>query len=488
MSVNNVEDIKLNPVILNEKSSFVVITYWWGRGNINRNLQSPCPYQIDEAAKRGVTLRVKKQGKRYNEMIDDWVENMKKRKLNYLEAEYPMFAVKGGYQNAINYKPHFIEAALRACYPRSVLYIDGDMSIKKYPRILDTPGIDFSARSWSIDIDDQEQLCYDPFVFETSGGTLFFGQTPFGYQLLRMWQEEAKKQPGKADDRVLSLLFNNKKMMKDLSFVPLPIEYLWLSLLYDPVTSIKKHRSKPIITHPFCLTSEEAAIEMSDEMLKTMKSRIPTRYGYYVEDRIRCQRIDDTIYEYIAYRDKKTAEQDVNFLKCLKENDHTVVSYNHRYGRYNSIANRNERNMKIVQRVSDHPIVIVTLSSTIVRDDYDVHLTNKEMMIPTILKYLSRNQSVIYVPPSSKYLSSSLRSIIKRSNNGYQLIAKNKNRSERHFKKGYMLTIDTTYPIYFSPENTVLFDLIMMSESLQKISSHFNSSSTFLSRIRCEWL
>lgn len=483
----NVEDIKLNPVILNEKSSFVVITYWWGRGNVNRNLQTPCPYEIDDATKRGVTLRVKKQGKRYDEMIEDWVENMKKHKLNYLEAEYPMFAVKGGYQNAINYKPHFIEAALRACYPRSVLYIDGDMFIKKYPRILDTPGVDFAARSWSVDIDDQERLCYDPFVFETSGGTLFFGQTPFGYQLLRMWQEEAKKQPGKADDRVLSLLFNNKKMMKDLNFLQLPIEYLWLSLLYNPNKSIKKHRPKPIITHPFCLTSEEAAIEMSDEMLKSLKSRIPTRYGYYVEDRIRCQRIDDIIYEYIAYKDKKTAEQDSDFLKWLKQNDHTIVSYNNRYGQYNSIANRNERDMKSVRRISDHPIVIVTTSSMI-RDDYDVHVTTKDMIVSTILKYLSHQQSVIYVPSSSKYLSSSLRSIGRRCKNGYQLIAKNKNKSERHFKKEYMLTIDTSYPIYFSCENTVLFDLLMMSETLQKISYHFNHSSTFISRIRCDWL
>lgn len=485
----NVEDIKLNPVILNEKSSFVVITYWWGRGSINRNLQTPCPYQIDDAAKRGVTLRIKKQGKRYDEMIEDWIENMQKRKLNYLEAEYPMFAVKGGYQNAINFKPHFIEAALRACYPRSVLYIDGDMNIKKYPHILDTPGIDFGARSWAIDIDNEEQMCYDPFVFETSGGTLFFGQTRFGYQLLQMWQDKAKKQPGKADDRVLSLLFNNKKMMMDLSFVALPIEYLWLNLLYDPVKSIKKHRSSPIITHPFCITSEEAAIELSDEILKSMKSRIPVRYGYYVEDRVRCQRIYDTIYMYIAYKDKKTAEQDRDYLKWLKNNRHVIISYSNRYGQYNAIANRNERNMKSIQRISgNYHTILVTTSSTIDSKDYDVHVTKKDMIIPTILSYLSHKKNVIYVPPSSNYVTSSIRSIERRSRNGYQLIAKNKNKSERHFKKEYMLTIDTSYLIYFSHNNSVLFDLAMMSENLQKISSHFNTSSTFLSRIRCIWL
>lgn len=488
----NVKDVKLKPVILNNKSSFVVITYWWGRGNLNRNLQTPCPYEIDEAANDGITIPIKKQGKNYDKMIDDWVENMKKRKLNYLEAEYPMFAVKGGYQNAINYKPHFIEAALRTCYPRSVLYIDGDMSIKKYPRILDTPDIDFAARSWGIDIDDEENLCYEPFVFETSGGTLFFGQTPFGYKILQTWQEEVKKQAGKADDRVLALLFNNKKMMKDLNFLPLTIEYLWLSLLYDPVKSIKQHRSKPIITHPFCLTSEEAAFEMSDEMLKNMRNRIPNRYEYYVDKHVKCNRMYDTIYEYIAYTDKKTAEQNRNYLNWINENRHTVISYENKYGKYNSIADSNKLDMKnITHNIKpNHSTVLVTTSSVIESKDYGVHITKKDMIIPTILSYLAHNKDVIYVPSSSalKYLSSTLRAIERRVENGYQLACKNKNTSEKHFKKGYMLTIDTSYPIYFSHNNSVLFDLLMMSENLQKISSNFNSSSTFLSRIRCNWL
>lgn len=514
----NAEDIKLTPVILNENSSFVVITYWWGRGNLNRNLQTPCPYEIDEAVKNGVTIPIKKQGKNYDLMIDDWVANMKKLKLNYLEAEYPMFAVKGGYQNAINYKPNFIDAALRACYPRSVLYIDGDMTIKKYPRILDTPDIDFAARSWGIDIDDSENLCYEPFVFETSGGTLFFGQTPFGHKLLQMWKEEVKKHPGKAEDRVISLLFNNKKLMKDLNFIPLTIEYLWLSLLYDPVKSIKTHRSKPIITHPFCLTSEEAAIEMSDEMLKSMRSRIPKQYNYYVTNHVKCDRMHDTIYEYISYTDKKTAEQDSNYLNWINENGHTVISYTDKYGKYNTIADDNKQAMKKISissniiksktvsakrsrsknktktrsssrnRSNNYKTVLVTTSSSIESKDYDVHVTKKDMIIPTILSCLADNKDVIYVPSSTKYLSLALRAIEKRREDGYQFIAKNANTSEKHFKKGYMLTIDRNYPVYFSHNNTVLFDLLMMSESPQKISKRFNSSSTFLSRIRCNWL
>ena len=30
------------PKIVNEKSNFVVVTYWWGRGVLNRNTARPC--------------------------------------------------------------------------------------------------------------------------------------------------------------------------------------------------------------------------------------------------------------------------------------------------------------------------------------------------------------------------------------------------------------------------------------------------------------
>lgn len=487
MDIQDVENIQLKPVIINKKSTFVVITYWWGRGNINKNLQTPCPYQIDDALKKGVSLSIKKQGKSYEEMIDDWIDNMEKRNLNYLVAEYPMFAVKGGYQNAINYKPYFIEEALRACYPRSVLYIDGDMAIKSYPRILDTPGIDFAARSWSIDIDGLERLCYDPYVFETSGGTLFFGQTKFGYQLLKMWQDAMKKHKGKAEDRVISLIFNNKKMMRDLSMIQLPIEYLWLNLLYEKKKSIKKHRPRPIITHPYCITSEEAAIEQTDELRMSKKNRTPLRYEYYVENRVTCDRVQDTIYEYIAYKDKKTAKQDESFMKWLKKNGRHIVPYDNRYGEFNSVASINHKKMKTIKRISDNNLIIVSNTSNTSKynNTHNTHKINhKDMLIPTILFYLLHGQSVIYVPSS---FSSSLSPILKRIEKGYHLIAKNKSKSEQHFKKGYMLRLDQTYPIYFSSENSVLIDLIMMSENLQMISEHFNSSSTFLSRIRCNW-
>ena len=56
----------MKPNIINPKSNFVVITYWWGRGNLNKNTQRPCPEdrkENEELSKLPMT---------YDEMIGYW--------------------------------------------------------------------------------------------------------------------------------------------------------------------------------------------------------------------------------------------------------------------------------------------------------------------------------------------------------------------------------------------------------------------------------
>jgi hypothetical protein len=149
----------------------------------------------------------------FNEMIAKWEAECTKFKCNYMAVEYPEFAMPGGYQLAINAKPLFIRKALAAVGDRSVLYIDGDMFIRKYPKIFDLPDVDFMARGWWIDPRSswkmEESITYDPYTFETSGGTMMFSQSVESKQLISKWIEQASKsyQVGKADDRILSLVF-----------------------------------------------------------------------------------------------------------------------------------------------------------------------------------------------------------------------------------------------------------------------------------------
>jgi len=100
MNLTNVKNMK--PTIINKNSNFVVITYWWGKGNLNKNTQRPCPEdykQGDELDLNPIT---------FDKMINNWIKMCKKNKCNYMAIEYPEFAVKGGYQKAINFKPEFI--------------------------------------------------------------------------------------------------------------------------------------------------------------------------------------------------------------------------------------------------------------------------------------------------------------------------------------------------------------------------------------------
>ena len=149
----------------------------------------------------------------YETMIEKWQRECEKFNCNHMAVEYPEFALPGGYQLAINAKPLFIKKALEACGERSVLYIDGDMFIRKYPKIFDIKDVDFMARGWWIDPRSswkmEESITYDPYTFETSGGTMMFSQSNESKQLISKWVEEASKphQVGKADDRILFAIF-----------------------------------------------------------------------------------------------------------------------------------------------------------------------------------------------------------------------------------------------------------------------------------------
>jgi hypothetical protein len=208
----------------------------------------------------------------YNEMIDQWEGECRKNKCNFLSIEYPEFAAPGGYQLAINAKPDFIQHALEMCKPRNVVYIDGDMYIRKYPDIFDKKDVDFMARGWSIDPRASEKMnesiYYDPYTFETSGGIMFFSQSFESAKLLNYWISETKKpsNKGKADDRIISLLFNTKKLLCCMKIIQLPIEYLWLSLYYDYMHldelyegDLARMKQSIFVEHPDCLTSEDTA-------------------------------------------------------------------------------------------------------------------------------------------------------------------------------------------------------------------------------------
>jgi hypothetical protein len=469
---------QLTPTIVNENSKFVVVTYWWGRGNLNKNMQRPCPEDLEQ----GQSLTV--QPILYEEMIANWSKACKKSKCNFLAEEYPEFAVKGGYQHAINFKPYFIELALKACAPRGVLYIDGDMKIDIYPSICDISEVDFMARGWNSDIRPdiargKKKFCLDPYVFETSGGTMFFGQTVHGHSLLKFWQKETSKYPGKADDRILSLAVMRNSLLAPLSTIQLPVEYLWLSMYYDEeLKSRRDYFKKDIsISHPECLTGEDRA---SSEGASS--NRYPARYDATMYKYLECDW--EEVYEYIFFENEEQALPFRKYFKVAeKQNVLDLIPYKSKYGSFNGVAKKNAELQSQVQLKVAGKVVV--LSDKDLKTDVLHKESDSTLLIPTILKYLENGQTVIYVPDKA----TGVRHLVNKANKQMlDFVARNNNTKRYRSRPEYYLELDHEYPIYFGPNNRVLRQLLLMSESFKSMEKLFNRTFLFLTRIHCGWI
>lgn len=464
----------MKPIIINESSNFVVITYWWGRGNLNKNTQRPCP-EDDNAASLSL------QPIKYEEMIRDWETKCKKANCNYMAVEYPQFAKKGGYQIAINYKPKFILQALKACYPRGVLYIDGDMKIQKYPAIFDMVDIDYMARGWNIDSrESEDSYCYYPFVFETSGGTMYFNNTYWAKLLLKGWAETVKKMPTKADDRLISQYINKYQLLLQLKTIQLPIEYLWLSLDYD----VNVHHS-PLdlyITHPECLTSEDRAHQQGGH-----SNRHPPLYDYYITNRVKCSLKRMPFYEYIFFDSQKfvkTMQPYLDFLNKTKLIE--LIKFTKKYGDRNKIYSENLRIIPKLE-IKNYKNTTVYITTKLKLNKRNVHyLKNTSNIVPLCLAYMKNGNNVVFVP--AKATSINISKTIKLSRKNLEFICGNNSTSTHKYKKGYTLKISMNNCIFFKSESRVLRHLLNSSKNLSDLTKNYNSSFIFPSLIRCKWI
>jgi hypothetical protein len=546
-----------NFVICNTSSKFVIVTYWWGRGNDNRNLQHPCPaYEkasIDEIRKyvenydyiKDITDPVEREQEiqeavnaEYAEVVKAEIEEMSKSlgvsieearrmrntttptlkfekmierfkkdcvraKCNFLVQEYTF--ERALYQAAINGKPVFIRKAIEACKGKgpnntnlSVVYIDGDMRPNVYPKIFDMENVDFMARGWNVDPRSNRKyrrrepdICFDPYIFETSGGIQYFANTAGSLDLLETWKWSNLANPGKADDRVISIAFNVLKYHQCLSFVQLPIEYLWLTDNYYFQDPANTNKTKAIIEHPECLTAEDAAVGAS-------ASREPNHYQDLVENVKECKRVGGRFYEFVFFDSEDQVETMKPYLDYLKSAKVTlrpivdariqiklgtiplfeVISYAEKYGEHNATA---EANQSAADSLGDDVPSPTTFD------------------IPAILKQLQQGRDVTLGNDTRVEQLKSTGAIdfvayVKNTPNPIQLEndeGEMENQTILPFDSTYpdaRPVFDTTKPMFFSAKNRVLREVLKMCQSAETMSEVFNESYTFLSRIRCYWL
>jgi hypothetical protein len=414
---------------------------------------------------------VKHEATKFEDMIAEWEAMCKRVGCNYIVEEYPEFAFPGKYQLAINLKPLFIKEALRVAgmQGRGVLYIDGDMKLSRYPDIFDMPGVDFMARGWNVDPRGsmnylKDDVCFDPYIFETSGGTMFFAPTPQAVALLNTWSKTSAwpENAGKADDRILSMVFTYKRQHEAISSIQLPIEYLWLNDAYNFQKPEDIIKSKIYIEHPACLTSEEAAREQG-----AADSREPPLYEAVISDQVDCLTDGGVFYEYIFFTERKFVESFEPYLKYLRRaKNHEgspffkVVDFDEKYGKFNKVAIDNAEKVKAIPDESiprRHQVVLP-----------------QNTPVANIIAHLKKDNNVILGNYNGKFAQH------------IDIIAENTGGpSTSFYQKGVVL--DTTKPMFFASGNPVLIHLLMMCDKLEDINLHYKQSFLFTTRIRGFW-
>ena len=486
---------------------------------------------------------------KYDQMIQKWEEECRKFNCNYMTVEIPEFDAPGGYQLAINGKCFFCKKALESAGERSIVYIDGDMFVRKYPDLFDLNNVDFMARCWGIDPRSSSNLAhsisYDPYTFETSGGIMFFSQSAEAYMLCDLWIRETQKasQTGKADDRLISLVINTYKLLLIMKIIPLPIEYLWLSLDYDSrlmdteITgdlykyNYKTMKNTVIIEHPECLTSEDTATGAG-----AASDRTPKYYSFLEEN---IDPVSENFHEYLNFPSKEFSRivygsylnfmSDVYYLddenevlvekefvhpgKDKEENEQPlyIVKYENKFGNipyinkqkypsmtYNKVAETNNRkaiNMNLntlnLQHYDETTVEINDLSKLQLNGKND-----EEKIICLILRLLMEGNNVIYNPVGDAgynpmyydLLKTKLQSTLKNMEFIFVPVLKLRDLSPLSINYFYKPKIMTNQVIYFKP-GLILIRYLHMYLSLNDFSRQLGHGSyQFMSHVRVGYL
>jgi hypothetical protein len=216
---------------------FVVCTYWWGRGNLST------------------------KGIKYEKLAERLAKKCDSLKIKH-DIQEILGLEKKKYQHAINHKPIFIKKMVQK--HGSVLYVDIDIDILKYPSLFENEhDADIMLFNWNYD--PRVTNVVDPYILETSGHIMFYKNSQQTMKLLDLWNGCLKKNINMADDRILAMVFNKSKALQWCKVDWLPVEYDFIPQYYGHL------KIKPVLVHSGNLTSEEVA--------SPNRSRIPSSYN-----------------------------------------------------------------------------------------------------------------------------------------------------------------------------------------------------------------
>lgn len=297
-----------NPIIrseiLNKKSKFIIVSYFWGKDNKNKN------------SVKNLT---------YGEQVERLIGQCRKLNINYSIAEYPVFAKKGLYQIALGLKGHFI-AKMMDNYPSyNVIFIDSDLQILHYPHLFEMEA-DCFFLNWNM----YSTRCFNPYQLELPGGVLGFGNTYGARSLLKILIDYMIDHLSLAEDKSFSGIITRHFMNTYLRCVWIPLNYMYMfdKHTYDPsigkytkIVSLEKELKGEIYTpNDIVMIHEDFETgALEDVFLQKVgkKSRYPPRLDTQLGEKLRC--IEVKYKNYINFGLDK--HQYTNFSKDFKENE-----------------------------------------------------------------------------------------------------------------------------------------------------------------------
>lgn len=248
-----------------------------------------------------------------------------RNKLNSLhidhDIQYINFNPKD-YQNNINYKPTFIKKMIRK-HKRPVVYLDIDLTIKKYPKLFDTNYFDIQCINWN---NYKEVMGYtDPYILETAGGLFYFNNTKQALKLVSQWESWLQgKYKGKSDDRVFSMMFYDTNAIKWCRCNWLPMTYLYIPEHYYSA----QREKQSVIVHKADLTPEPKI------------ARIPKDYSVHKKTK-NCHLIPYTLNKTVYPHTPNTVilqnnqiKQQITSIKPIQSKKHKQYDVYHHNSKY----------------------------------------------------------------------------------------------------------------------------------------------------------
>jgi hypothetical protein len=324
-------DLSVNP-----DSTFVIISYFWGSQNKNKN----SPY-----------------GKTYGQQLDDLIESCKKVGCNYYIVEYPAFTQKGMYQRAINLKGYFIMHCLQTLNVPKVIYIDSDLILYKYPALFDV-----DADLFCINYMEHDSNCYNPMEVWLPGGIMGFANTPVSMHVLELFYDQMLKKPKLAEDKVLSGMLTEGMLTQYLRCVFVPYTYLYFfqNHVYDQILKTytfvatdkdefkdNEYKKKDVVmVHT---DFETAMLDALWEERDIEGDRIPKNFYKIMGQKLRCYNVKFDVYSdfeltkqqashyAIEWKEKET-EKVIQVMKVPKRSEFSKSKYDttmHLYDKYN---------------------------------------------------------------------------------------------------------------------------------------------------------